>query len=57
MSAISKLIEAKSIFEHLFDKNIRTLALNQDSRDLHIILSDGLEIYVIYNDHGEYSYN
>ena len=57
MSAISKLLEAKAIFEQLFDKEINTLTLNLDSRKLHIVLSDGIEIYIIYNDHGEYGYN
>ena len=57
MSAISKLLEAKAIFEQLFDKEINNLTLNLDSRKLHIVLSDGIEIYVIYNNHGEYSYN
>lgn len=44
MSAISKLLEAKAIFEQLFDKEINTLTLNLDSRKLHIVLSDGIEI-------------
>ncbi len=57
MSAISKILEAKAIFEQLFDKEIKTITLNSDLRRLHIILSDGIEIYVIYNDHGEYGYN
>jgi len=43
MSAISKLLEAKTIFEQLFDKEIKILTLNQDSRKLHIILTDGIE--------------
>jgi len=53
MSAISKLLEAKTIFEQLFEKEINILTLNQDSRKLHIILTDSIEVYVIYNDHGE----
>ncbi len=57
MSAISKLIEAKVILEQLFDKAINFLNLNYDSRKLHIILTDGIEIYIIYNDHGQYGYN
>jgi len=32
MSAISKLLEAKTIFEQVFDKKIKNLTLNQDSR-------------------------
>ncbi len=57
MAAISKVLEAKTIFEQLFDKKIKFLTLNQDSRKLHIILNDGIEAYTIYNDHGEYRYN
>ena len=57
MSAISKLLEAKVIFEQLFDKDINSLDFNQDSRKIHIILRDGIEIYIIYNDHGQYGYN
>jgi len=57
MSAISKVLEAKTIFEQLFDKEIKLLTLNQDSRKLHRILNDGIEVYIIYNDHGEYGYN
>ena len=57
MSAISKIFEAKAIFEQLFDKQIKTVTLNSDSKRLHIVLFDGIEIYIIYNDHGEYGYN
>jgi len=57
MSAVSKLIEAKIILEQLFDKEIKSLNLNYDSRKLHSILTDGIEIYIIYNDHGQYGYN
>ncbi|TFF88334.1 MAG: hypothetical protein EU550_01455 [Promethearchaeota archaeon] len=57
MSALSKLLEAKVILEKLFDKEINSLDLNQDSRKLHIFLTDGIEIYIIYNNHGQYGYN
>ena len=57
MSAISKLLEAKSILEEFFEKEIKSLNLNQDSRKLHMILTDGIEIYIIYNNHGQYGYN
>ena len=46
MPKISKLLEAKAIFEQLFDKEINTLTLNLDSRKLHIVLSDGIETFV-----------
>jgi len=57
MSAISNLLEAKVILEQLFDKEINSFKVNHDSRKLHIILTDGIEIYIIYNDHGGYGYN
>ncbi len=57
MSAISKLSEAKSILEQLFDKEINSISLSYDSRKLHIVLKDGIEIYIIYNDQGQYGYN
>ncbi len=57
MSAISKLLEAKEILEQLFGKEINSLDLNQDSRKLHVILTDGIQIYIIYNDYGQYGYN
>jgi hypothetical protein len=57
MSAILKLLEAKSILEDFFEKEIKSLDLNQDSRKLHMILTDGIEIYIIYNNHGQYGYN
>lgn len=53
MSAISKLLEAKVILERFFDKEIKSLSLNHDSRKLHIVLMDGIEIYIIYNNHGQ----
>ena len=57
MSAISKLSEAKVILERLFDKEINSFNLNYDSRKLHVILTDGIQIYIIYNDYGQYGYN
>jgi len=57
MSSISKLLKAKVILEQLFDKEINSLDLNYDSRKLHVILTDGIQIYIIYNDYGQYGYN
>ena len=57
MSAISKLLKAKVILEQLFDKEINSLDLNYDSRKLHVILTDDIQIYIIYNDYGQYGYN
>ena len=57
MSAIIKLFEAKSLLEQFFDEDIKNLDLNQDRRQLHIVLNDGVEIYVIYNNHDEYGYS
>jgi len=56
MSAISKLLEAKMLLEQLLNKEINSLNLNQDSRKLHLILTDGIEIYIIYNNHDQYGY-
>ncbi|TFG26892.1 MAG: hypothetical protein EU532_08665 [Promethearchaeota archaeon] len=57
MSAISKLLEAKTIVEQLFVDKIKNIALNQDSKKLHFTLTDGIEVYIIYNTHSQYGYN
>jgi len=57
MTAISKWLKAKVIIENLFEKDINSLSLNYNSKKLHVILTDGIEIYIIYNDHDQYGYN
>ncbi|TFG27339.1 MAG: hypothetical protein EU532_07615 [Promethearchaeota archaeon] len=57
MSAIDKLIKAKNLFERLIDDLIVSLSINIDFKRLHILLKDGVEIYIVYNNYDEYSYS
>lgn len=57
MSAINKLNRAKKLLEKILDDSIIFLSVNNKYFRIHITLKDGKNIYVVYNNHGEYSYN
>ncbi len=57
MSAIEKLNKAKYLLEQSLEDLIISLSINFDSKQLHVILKDGIEIYIVYNDYNEYSYS
>ena len=49
MSAIDKLNKARHQLERLIDDLIVSLSINIDFKRLHILLKDGVEIYIAYN--------
>jgi hypothetical protein len=57
MSAIDKLIRARHLLEQLLDDLIVSLSINIDFKRLYILLKDGVKIYIVYNNYGEYSYS
>jgi len=57
MSAIIKLNDAKDIIEHLLNKMIQKITINYDFCRIHIVLKDGIEIFIVYNNYDEYSYS
>lgn len=57
MSAIDKLNKARHLLERLIDDLIVSLSINMDFKRLYILLNDGVEIYIVYNDYDEYSYS
>jgi hypothetical protein len=57
MTAIEKLLVAKELLELYLSKNIGHVSIDFTYKKLHIIFIDGIHLYVVYNDHGEYSYS
>jgi hypothetical protein len=57
MSAIDRLNKARNLLERLIDDLIISLSININFKRLHILLKDGVEIYIVYNDYDEYSYS
>lgn len=57
MSAIEKFAQTKKLIEDFFDDLIIFLSLNIDFKRLHVILKDGIEIFIVFNNHNEYSYS
>lgn len=57
MKANEKLSLAKDILEHYLSKEISKISINSTYKQLHILLLNGIHIYVVYNNHGEYSYS
>jgi len=57
MKANEKLIVAKELLELNLVNKISQLSINLTYNQLHIVLIDGIHLYIVYNDHGEYSYS
>ncbi len=57
MSAIDKLNKARHLLEQSLDDLIIFLSINIDFKRLHVILKDGIELFIVYNDYEEYSYS
>ena len=56
MKAIAKLTIARDIFEQNLSNEIKTISINVDDKQLHIVFHDGIHLYIVYNDYEEYSY-
>ena len=57
MKANTKLTIAKDLFEQNLSNEIKTISINVDDKQLHIIFHDGIHVYIVYNDYEEYSYS
>ena len=57
MNAIEKLNKAKSIIEEYLEDLIISLSINIDYKQIHVILKDGVEIFIVFNNYDEYSYS
>jgi hypothetical protein len=57
MKANEKLLVAKELLELNLSKEISQISIDLTYKQLHIILIDGINLYIVYNDHGEYSYS
>jgi len=57
MNGIDKLKRARDILEIELTSTIISSELNVRLKRFHVILRDGTEIFVQYNDHEEYSYS
>ena len=57
MKASEKLIIAKELLELNFSNKISQISIDLTYKQLHIVLIDGIHLYIVYNDHGEYSYS
>ena len=57
MNAIEKLLIAKELLELNLSQTISQISIDLTYKQLHIILIDGIQLYIVYNDHGEYSYS
>ena len=57
MNAIEKLSKAKKLLEKSLENLIISLSMNTDFKRIHIILKDGVEVFIVFNNHDEYSYS
>lgn len=57
ITAINKLNKAKTLIEQSLDDLIISLSINIDYKRLQVILKDGVQIYIVYNNYDEYSYS
>lgn len=57
MSAIDKVNRAKKLLEKILDKSIITLSINLKYYRIHLTLKDGVNLYIVYNNYDQYSYN
>ena len=57
MKGDEKLIIAKDLLENNLAYKIKKLSLDFTYKQLHITFFDGIQLYVVYNDHDEYSYS
>lgn len=56
MNGREKIVESSNLFSKIIPDEISELKYNKVGKELKILLSNGVEIYVVYNDHHQYSY-
>ncbi len=57
MKANEKLTIAKNILEQHISKEISSISIDFNYQQLHIVFHDGINLYIVYNNYGEYSYS
>ncbi|MBN1803513.1 MAG: hypothetical protein JW891_18530 [Candidatus Lokiarchaeota archaeon] len=57
MNALEKLNIAKLLLEEYLENLIISISVNYDFKRIHVLLKDGVNIYIVYNNHEEYSYS
>ena len=57
MAAIDKLFTAKNLLQKKIKDYILTTSINLERKRLYVLLNDGIEIHIIYNNYDEYSYS
>ena len=57
MKANEKLLVAKELLELNLSEKLSQISIDLTYKQLHIILIDGIHLYIVYNDHGKYSYS
>ncbi len=57
MTAINKIIEAQSILVEKLGSDIGSMTLNKRGKELKVILTSGITLYIVYNNYDKYSYS
>jgi len=57
MKGNEKLLIAKEFLEKNLANKIKKISLDFTYKQLHVTFFDGIQLYVVYNDHDEYSYS
>lgn len=57
MKGTEKLRIAKELLEQHLSPKINKLSLDFTYKQLHVVFLDGIHLYIVYNDHEEYSYS
>jgi len=57
MNANEKLLIARELLELNLTEKISQISIDLTYKQLHIVLIDGIHLYIVYNNHGEYSYS
>ncbi len=56
MSAANKIITSRKLLLELLMSDISKHSLNKSGKELKITLSNGILLYIVYNNHSQYSY-
>ncbi len=51
MNALDKVLKAQSIFVEKLGSDISSIKLNKRGKELRVVLTNGIVIYVVYNNY------
>ena len=57
MKASEKLEIAKKLLELNLSNKISQISIDLTYKQLHVVLIDGIHLYIVYNNYGQYSYS